>query len=116
MMQSDYDDQSSYFGFVETRDDVVILIHACVQGGLCFIQDDLSHPNDLLLHKMETSFLLDKRGSLVEELSQVRYTVSPAISVLQSDHVFDCYLVVKLCQCWPATSASGTTINLAHIC
>src|SRR5690348_5898474 len=37
MMQSDHDVQPSYFGFVETRDDAVILIQACLQGRLRFV-------------------------------------------------------------------------------
>lgn len=37
-MQSDLDVQPSYFGFVETRDDALMLIQACVRGSLHFAQ------------------------------------------------------------------------------
>ncbi|KAK5263240.1 Global transcription regulator sge1 [Exophiala xenobiotica] len=37
-MQSDIDIQPSYFGFVDTHDDAVMLIQACVRGSLQVIQ------------------------------------------------------------------------------
>ncbi len=73
MMQSDHELQPSYFGFVETRDDAVILIQACHQGRLPFVQRRPTSPERPYVAQSGHVFIYEEKASGIQRWTDGRH-------------------------------------------